>query len=135
MIQAFERAHRAGQRAFNEGDFQHAFAGLAPDVQWHLLPSLFETGVLHGRAEAVRYFSSVLDGMAWKVEAIEFVDAGRGRVVVHQRGVATGRTTNISDTVDFFQVWELRDDGLVARIREYETQDEALAAAAEATNH
>jgi hypothetical protein len=135
MIEAFARAHRAGQHQFNEGNFERAFAGLAPDAEWHLLPSIFETGVLHGRDEAIRYFRGVRDGMRWAVEAQEFIEAGRGRVVVHQRGTAAGRTTNISDTIDFFQVWELREDGVVARIREYETQDEALAAAAEASNH
>ena len=109
MIEAFARAHRAGQDQFNEGDFERAFAGLAPDVEWHLL-------------------------LSWAVEAQDFIDAGHGRVIVHQRGTGAGRTTNISDTRDFFQVWELREDGLVARIHEYETQDEALAAA-EATNH
>lgn len=135
MIEAFARAHRAGQRAFNEGDFERAFATLAEDVEWHVLPRAFETGVLHGRDEVVRYFRSVLDGMMWSVEAQEFIDAGRGRVVIHQRGAAIGRTTGIADTLDFFQLWELGSDSQIARIREYETREEALAAANGAAVH
>ena len=46
-------------------DFQTAFADLAPDVEWELLPSLPDTGVLKGRDAVMHYFSSVRDVGDW----------------------------------------------------------------------
>lgn len=45
-VETIAEERRKAQEAFNEGDFVTAFAGLAPDVEWHLMPGLLETGVL-----------------------------------------------------------------------------------------
>jgi ketosteroid isomerase-like protein len=129
FTEAFARAHRAAETSFNAGDFEAAFAGLAPDVAWSMHPSLLESGTVRGRDAVIRYFRGVREGVDWRVEAQEFIDAGDGRVVVHQRGTATGRTTGISDDRDFFQLWEVGRDGLATRVREFETREEALQAA------
>jgi len=60
--------------------------------------------------------------------AQEFIDAGERRVVIHQRGTATGRSTGIAGTLDFFQVLEVNEDGQIARVREYERREQALQA-------
>ncbi len=128
-IEAFTKARRGAQKAFNEGDFETAFAGLAPDVEWHLLPSLPDTGVLRGRDAVVDYFTRVREAANWHVEAVEFIEAGERRVLIHQHGTGTGRATGIVLTLDFFQIWEMGSDGLVIRIREYERREDALEAA------
>ncbi len=121
---------RAAQRAFNDGDFERAFAHLAPDVEWHFGPWVLDGQVLRGRAEVIGFYSRLRDAAGdWQVEAKEILAAGEGRFVVHQRGRYEGRTTKIKGEVDSFQVWELGADGLVVRLREYETRAEALQAA------
>jgi ketosteroid isomerase-like protein len=130
FLDAFAKAHRAGQKSFNEGDFETAFAGLASDVEWDMLPTLLETGLVRGRESVIRYFRGVTEALEWSVEAQEFINIGGGRVIVHQRGTATGRTTRITDdALEFFQLWELGDDGLVVQIREFERREDALEAA------
>jgi hypothetical protein len=39
------------------------------------------------------------------------------------------RSTEIASTRDFFQAWEIGSDGLVVRVREYESRQQALEAA------
>jgi ketosteroid isomerase-like protein len=129
FLDAFSHAHREGQRAFNEGEFERAFAGLATDVEWHMHPSLLESGVVRGREAVIRYFRGVREGIDWRVDAQEFIEVGHLQVVVHQRGRAAGRTTGISGDRDFFQLWELGSDGQVVRVREFETFEEASEAA------
>ena len=132
FLEAFIEVRREGLKAFNEGDFEKAFSDLAPDVEWQLLPWLLESGVLKGRDAVVRYFSGVREGIDWHVESREFIDAGKGRVIVHQHGRGAGRTTKIATneaTIDFFQIWEIGEDGLVVSVREFDERAEALEAA------
>ena len=91
----FAEALRAGQRAFNEGDYEMAFAAVAPDVEWHFGPWVIDGGVLHSREEVIRFYRTMQEAGAWHVEALDFLDAGDGRVIVHQRGSWAGRTTRI----------------------------------------
>ncbi len=128
-IESFASAGRKAQDAFNRGDFESAFGGLSPDVEWRLLPSLPDACVLSGRDAVIRYFSSMMDAGTWQVETLEFVVAGQGRFVLHQRGTGTGRSTGIVQTLDFFQVWEVDGNGLVLRIHEYERRQDAFEAA------
>lgn len=129
FVDAFAAAMRAAQRAFNEGDFEAAFAGLAPDVVWESGSWVLDGGVLAGREEVIRMFVRGQDAGDWQVEAVEFIDAGEGCVIVHQRGRAVGRTTKLSGTMDFFQLWETGPDGRVTRVREFESREDAVRAA------
>jgi ketosteroid isomerase-like protein len=118
----------AAQRAFNSGDFERAFAALAPDVEWHFGPWLFDAQVLRGRAEVIAFYSRLREAGAWQVEAVEIVDAGQGRFMTRQRGRFEGRTSKLTAEQESFLVWELGAGGLVERVREYETRAEALKA-------
>ena len=129
LAEAFARVHPSAEVAFNAGEFDTAFASLAPDCEWHVLPSTFETGVLKGRDAVVQFFRDVLEGARWTVHAVDFIDAGTGQVLIHQRGRFEGRTTGIGDSVDFFQLWEIGEEGLVTRVREFDERDDALRAA------
>ena len=129
LVDAFARFFPESQRAFNNGDFEEALAGLAPDVEWHLLPGLPETGVIRGRDSVIRFFSETRDALNWEVHAREFLPAGPGRVFVHQRGHFLGRATKIAGTLDFFQIWEVDETGTTVRVREYTDRAETLKAA------
>ena len=129
FLDAFARSHREAQKPFNEGDFDKAFATLAPDVEWHLLPGLPETGVLRGRDAVIRFFAQTRDALDWQVHAQDFRLAGPGRVFVHQRGSSVGRASKISGTGDFFQIWEIDTTGLVVRVLEFNDREAALEAA------
>jgi hypothetical protein len=128
-VEAFASAMRSAQRAFNLGDFEAAFVGLAPGVQWESGPWVFDAETLKGREEVVRHFVGLRDAVDWQVEAVEFADVGDGCVVVHQSGRMRGRKTNIEGTLSFFQLWETGPDGRVIRVREFEAREEAVAAA------
>lgn len=127
-LQAFAEGLRAGLRAFNAGDFQTAFAGLSPTVQWHSGAWVLEAGVLDGRDAVIAFYRGVKDAGDWQVEVQDLLDAGDGRIIVHQRGRHVGRTTKIEGTMDFFQVLEIGADGLIVRVHEYESRDAAFAA-------
>lgn len=119
----------AAHRAFNAGELDVAFAGLALDVEWHSAPYVFDGGLLRGRQAVIDFFSGIRDAGDWQVEPHTIVNAGERCVVVHQRGSYAGRATRIEGTIDFFQVWEFGANGLVVRVREYESREDALNAA------
>ena len=127
--EAFAKVHRETLKAFSAGDFETAFAAIAPDVEWRVLPSLPDSGLLRGKDEVVRYFLGLKDFLTWTVESKEFIDAGKGRFFAHLQGTAVGRTTDLTFTLDFFHVQKRGADGLIASVREYESRDEALEAA------
>ena len=128
-VEAFAEGLRTGQRAFNEGDFESAFAGLAPNVEWHAGGWVLDASVLHGRDAVIAFHKGTQEAGDWQVEVQDVLDAGNGSIVVHQRGHHVGRTTRIEGTMDYFQVYETGADGLVVRVREYPTLDEAREAA------
>jgi len=115
-------------KAFSAGDFDTAFAAIAPDVEWRLLPSLPDSRLLRGKDEVVRYFLGLKDFLTWRVESKEFTDAGKGRFFAHLQWTAVGRITDLTFTLDFFHVQERGADGLIARVDEYESREQALEA-------
>jgi hypothetical protein len=101
LVEAFAKAHRHTQQAFNDGDFETAFAGLAPDVEWELMSSPPESGgPIKGKQAVIGELREMLN---WHVGAQEFIDVGESRVLVHQRGAGTGLLTRIAGETDFFQ--------------------------------
>jgi hypothetical protein len=123
------RQMQAGQRAFNRSDFATAFANLAPNVEWHFGAWMPDAQVLTSRQDVIAFYSGLRDAAGdWQVEVVAIIAADEGRFVVHQRGRFEGRSTKITSERESFFVWELGADGLVARVREYETRAEALRA-------
>ena len=126
--EALAKVHRETLKAFSAGDLDTAFAAIAPDVEWRLLPSLPDSRLLRGKDEVVRYFLGLKDFLTWRVESKEFTDAGNGRFFAHLQGTAVGRITDLTFTLDFFHVQERGADGLIARVDEYESREQALEA-------
>jgi uncharacterized protein len=99
------------------------------DVVWDTTAGdLAGAGVYHGHEGAERFFVEWLG--AWQdptVEILELIDAGDS-VVSTFRWTGRGKASGVETQQTFFGVYELRD-GKVIRYRQYETRDEALAAA------
>lgn len=113
---------------FNRGDFEAALRWLTEDVDWGPPPDMPEGGgEYRGHDAVVREFSRFMG--VWEQLRVGLVDAAD----VGERVLATthwdGRSrSGIDVDQHVFQVYELRD-GKVARVRQFRTRDEALAAA------
>ena len=129
FVDIFRLGYEAGRRAFNDGDYEVAFGGLSPDVEYRPLASLLETGVMRGRGAIEQYFRSLREANAWQVEPVDYIDAGDGKVVIHLRGATIGRTSGIRNEIEFFELVEIGGDGLVTRMLDFETLEEGLGAA------
>lgn len=126
---AFAEVVRRALAAFNRTDYETAFAGVADEVVWEFGDWVFDAGEIHGRDALLRFYARMRDAIDWKVEVIDVREVGVGRFLVHLAGVATGRTTGISEGIDFYAIYELGPAGQVVRVREFESRDEAIAAA------
>ena len=125
--------HR-GFDAFSRGDFDAGVADLDPDVEWHLafrLPDLpLDKTVYHGRDEVRRVwaaFRSAWDELTLSLE--EVVDARGDVVVIHARFVGRGSGSGIEVDRTIFYVFEIAG-GKLKRLRPFDTESQALAAAA-----
>ena len=128
-LEQFRAAFLAGNEAFNRGDFATAFAGLAPDCEWHPLAYATER-VLVGPEEVCRFFAEEIFGTFsdWRTDPVDFLQAGDGLFVVLLRGRGTGGASGAPTRVDLAEVWELRE-GVPVRVRELPTWEEGLSAA------
>jgi hypothetical protein len=119
----------SAQQAFNNGDFETAFALLAPNVEWHFGSWMFDSSVLTSREDVIAYYEDLRDSGDWQIEGLEIVEADRRRLVIRLRGRFAGRISSLGGRQESFQVWDLGAGGLVTRVREYESRAEALDAA------
>lgn len=118
---------REAQVAMNAGDFETAFAGLAPDVEWHFGDWLFDLEPIHGRDGVIDFYRRLRDAGNWEVDAQEVEQIGPSTLLVRQVGRATFAVTGIVTERESFFVYELGETG-ITRVREFATREEALAA-------
>jgi ketosteroid isomerase-like protein len=128
-LEQFRAVFLAGNEAFNRGDFTSAFAGLAPDCEWHPLAYATERALV-GREQVCRFFEHEIFGTFpdWRTDPVDFLQAGDGVFVVFLRGSGTGPASGVPTRVDLAEVWELRE-GIPVRVREFPTWEDALTAA------
>lgn len=135
-LEWFEAAFRAGNEAYNRGDFATAFAGYAPDCEYRPWDG-FLTGrvedseelVLVGPKQIGRYFEEIFETFPdFHNEPVAFRQAGEGVFIVLNRARGTGRASRVSTDIAHGGIWELRE-GIVVRVREFSTWEEALNAA------
>jgi ketosteroid isomerase-like protein len=131
----FRAAFLARNEAFNRGDFTTAFAGLAPDVEWHAWDGFLGGTVgerqrlLIGREQVRRFFEDIRDTFPdFHDEPVAFLAAGDGVFVVLHRARGTGRAGGVPTSIAHGNVWDLRE-GVPARVREFPTWEETLSAA------
>lgn len=127
-LEAFERAHRAANEAFNHHDFEAAFRGLLDDFEWHTVADVPGPKTIRGRRGVIEAFQGLLvEFPDWHVELQEFIDAGSA-ILVRSVATATGRGSGVSIRQPFTQVWTFRD-GRPVGVHEYFDHREALEAA------
>ena len=126
-LEAFKLAYLASNEAFNRHDFDAAFAGVHPDLEWETFPGTPGVERLQGRRAVIEGFHDLLGEFPdWRVEPQEFID-GRDAILVRNIGTATGRRSGMPVRQSFTQVWTFRD-GRPVRVREYPDHQAALKA-------
>jgi ketosteroid isomerase-like protein len=119
---------RRGLREVNRGDFATAFAGLAPDCEWHPFESALE-GPLVGPKQVCHYFEDVIGTFPdLQNEPVHFLQVDDSVFVVLHRWRGSGRASGARTGINHAQVWELQE-GIPVRVREFLHWEEALSAA------
>jgi uncharacterized protein len=113
---------------FSRADVESAFAKIDQDVEWGEPPDMPDTGgTYRGHAAMVHGFRRFMG--AWeelRVDLDAVIEEG-DRVVALTHWVGRSRGSGIEVDTRIAQVYEFRD-GKVARVRQFRTPGEALAA-------
>jgi uncharacterized protein len=121
---------RSGYEAFARGDLDAVIELLAPDVDWHpAVAAILGVETLRGR-EAVRQFFAreLFEGFdQFRADPLSFEDFG-DFVLVMVRYTGRGESSGIEMNQQFATLYEIRDAQTVT-MRDYDTREEALAAA------
>lgn len=128
-LEQFKAAFLAGNEAFNRQDLRAAFAGLAPDCEWHPFEDMPER-VLVGPEQVCRFFEQEIFGTFpdWRSDPAHFLQADDGVFVVLMRGLGTGGASGAQTPLPLAEVWELRE-GVPVRVREFTRWEASLNAA------
>jgi ketosteroid isomerase-like protein len=124
---------RYGLAAFSRGDFDAGVENMQPDIEWYVtfrLPDLAPDKTIYRGTEEVRMLWAAMKD-AWETFTVaveEVIDDRDDATVVRVRFV--GRPLNVDVAVDrvLYYVFEIAD-GKLRRLRPFDTQAEALAAA------
>jgi ketosteroid isomerase-like protein len=114
--------------AINGGDVDGFLARTHTDFEWEVLETSPLAGTYRGRKEVRAYVEDWLntfDDVWLGIEELVELD---DQVLVGIRGSARGKTSGVEVTNHFCQLWTVRG-GIPARMHEYPTREEALAAA------
>lgn len=126
-LEAFRRGYLAANEAFNRHDFEAAFSGFHPDVEWQTVVDVPGPRVMRGRQAVILAFEALLEEFRdWRVEPQEFIDAGHA-IVVRNIATATGQESGVPVRQPFTQVVTF-SEGRPIRVREYLDHAEAVEA-------
>ena len=118
---------RAVYEAGGAGDLPRAMAGIHPEIVWEAIESAPDFGTYRGHEGVTAYMQGWLDDFYdMGMELREVIEAG-DRLVIVQRGAATGRGSDARGEIDYAVVYAYRD-GKLFRVNEYATKEEALEA-------
>jgi ketosteroid isomerase-like protein len=120
---------RAGFEAWRERGAEFIGEFLAADIEWEVRPDLPDAATYVGHdgvREVLARFNEVIDDM-W-IEPQELIPAGEDQVVVPLRWGGRGKGSDVPfEESQETWVFTVRD-GRIARVKEYATREEALAA-------
>ena len=126
-LEAFKRAYLVANEAFNRHEFDEAFFGFHPDLEWHTAADVPGPQVMHGRRAVIQAFEGLLDEFPdWHVAPQEFIEAEQA-ILVRNIATATGQESGVPIIQPFTQVWTFHE-GRPIRVREYLDHAEALEA-------
>ena len=122
-----------GLAAFSSNDFDAAVSDMHPDIEWHVLFRMPELPpgktVFRGTAEVRELWALIKGGWDDIQVGVEDVVADRGdTTVVRARFVGKLRDSDVAIDRVVYYVFEI-EDGLLRRLRPFDTEAEALAAA------
>ncbi len=127
-LDAFRQAYMLANEAFNRHDFEAAFFGFHPDLEWHTVAEVPGPKVLRGREAVIDTFRGLLAEFPdWRVEPQDFEEAGDA-ILVRNVANATGANSGVPIRQAFTQVWSF-EAGRPILVREFRDHHEALRAA------
>ena len=127
-LDAFRQAYMLANEAFNRHDFEAAFFGSHPDLEWHTVAEVPGPKVMRGRKAVIDAFRGLLAEFPdWQVEPQEFSEAGDA-ILVRNVATATGAESGVPIRQAFTQVWTFKA-GRSILVREFLDHREALRAA------
>jgi ketosteroid isomerase-like protein len=127
-LENFRRAYMRANEAFNRHDFESAFFGFHPELEWHAVLHTPGPSVVHGRDGVIAAFRALLEEFPdWRVEPQEFID-GEDAIVVRNIGIGSGRESGVPIRQPFSQVWTFSERRPIL-VREFLDHDEAIAVA------
>jgi ketosteroid isomerase-like protein len=132
ILRAFREAFERGNRAWNAGDVESAYATLPDQLEYRLAPTWPEARVLRSRDEVIEFFEDFQETFPdARTASHEYLEGASGTVVAGFRVAGTGRTSGAEAEMEIWQVWEIRDQGdpTVTRVTEFTNRREAIAAA------
>ncbi len=119
--------------AFSRGDFDASLEIMDPDIEWHVafrLPDLpLNKSVYRGTDEVRELWTAFKGGWAELTATLEeVIEARDDLAVVRAHFVGRGGASGIEVDRTLFYVFEI-DSGRLKRLRPFDTEAEALAAA------
>jgi ketosteroid isomerase-like protein len=121
---------RDAAAAFNRGNLDAWSEYWADDIDYRAVEGAPDDhGPLHGkdamRAYALDWVHTFDD---FRVEPVEFIEAGEGKVIAVTRISGRAKLSGVETDLTFAVLYTIRD-GKITRGREYATRDQALEAA------
>jgi ketosteroid isomerase-like protein len=134
FARALRNLYEEANRAWNEGNFERAYQVLGEDIEYELASTWPQSRSLRGRAEVVEFFED-LRGTFPDVRTgpVDFVEISERRLIVGFPVIGTGRISGIRVEMEVWQVWQLGEGGIPARVDEYPDRAAALKAAGSAS--
>jgi ketosteroid isomerase-like protein len=133
LLRAFREAFEEGNRAWNAGDVQGAYAALPDQLEYRLSETWPEARVLRSRDEVIAFFEDFQATFPdARTASHEYVEVD-GTVIVGFRVTGSGRSSGAGAEMEIWQVWKVEalEDGLTATsVTEFADRREALEAAA-----
>lgn len=131
---ALRNLYEEANRAWNEGDFERAYQVLGDDIEYELASTWPQSRPLRGRAEVVEFFEDFRETFPdVRAGPVDFVEVSERRLIVGFPVIGTGRTSGIRIEMEVWQVWQLGETGIPARVKEYPDRAAALRAAGTAS--
>ena len=126
--------YEEGNRAWNEGDFERAYRVLGDDIEYELASTWPQGRPLRGRAEVVEFFRDFRETFPdVRAGPLDFAEVSERHFVVGFPVIGTGRTSGVRIEMEVWQVWQLDERGIPARVKEYSDRSAALRAAGSAS--
>jgi ketosteroid isomerase-like protein len=130
FLKAFREIFEEGNRAWNEGDVERAYAALPDELEYRLASTWPEARMLRGRDEVIAFFEELQETFPdARTASHEFIEAGEGTVIAGFRVIASGRTSGAGTEMEIWQVWEVSDAMVPTKVTEFTERRDAMAAA------